>query len=96
MKTFLSILCVLSVLMFCPAHLCAWDGYDYDTGNYIEMEHPAKPGADVEIYDYDDEAWHDVTVISLNSQGTDIEVFDYDTGDYRTFEMEPVLINRGT
>lgn len=96
MKTFLSLLCVLSALMLCPADLRAWDGYDYDTGSYIEMEHPAKPGADVEIYDYDDETWHDVTVISINNHGTDMEVFDFDTGDYRTFEMEPAAINRGT
>jgi len=93
---FLSTICVFSVLVFCPAHLWAWDGYDYDTGSYIEMEHPANPGADVEIYDYDDDTWHDVTVISINNHGMVIEVFDHDTDDYRTFEMEPLVIPHGT
>lgn len=48
--------------MLCPAHLWAWDGYDYDTGNHIEMENPVKPGVDIEIHDYHDETWHYVNV----------------------------------
>jgi hypothetical protein len=85
------IVLIISFLMIlCPAHLYAWDGYDYDTDDYIEFDHPfsVKPGNDVEIYDYSDESYHDVYVISINRDGTVIiEVFDYDTGDYRTFEM---------
>jgi hypothetical protein len=76
--------------MLSPLHLYARDGYDYDTGNYIEIEYSIVPGKDFEIYDYNDESYHEVHVISINRSSINLEVFDYDTGDYRTFEMEPV------
>jgi len=80
--------------MLFPTHPYAWDGYDYDTGHYIIMEDPAQPGEDVAIYDYNDETWHDVLSISISNDGTELEVFDYETGEYRTFEMEPLEISR--
>ena len=47
------------------------------------------PGRDIEIYDYYDESYHDVSVLSVAQNGSvTIEVFDHDTGDYRTFEMD--------
>lgn len=81
---------LLVVLLLCPLNICAWDGYDHDSEDYIEIENPALvvPGQDIEIYDHSDETYHDVYVISVQRNGTVvIEVFDNDTGDYRTFEM---------
>ena len=81
---------LLIVLLLCPLNLCAWDGYDHDSEDFIEIENPAlvMPGQDIEIYDYSDETYHDVNVISVQRNGTVvIEVFGNDTGDYRTFEM---------
>ena len=77
-------------MLLCPALVYSWDGYDYDTDDYIEFDSQdsAKPGNDVEIYDYTDESYHEIYVISINRDGDMIiEVFDYDAGDYRTFEM---------
>ncbi|MGO9137877.1 MAG: DUF5334 family protein [Syntrophales bacterium] len=66
------------------------DGYDYDTGNYVEIENQDSviQGNDIEIYDSSDKSYHDVYVISVNrNAAVIIEVFDYDAGKYRTFEM---------
>ena len=84
------VLIITFLMILCPALVYSWDGYDYDTDDYIEFDHPlsVKPGNDIEIYDYSDETYHDVYVISVKRNGTVvIEVFDHDTGDYRTFEM---------
>lgn len=88
MKKILLIITFLMIL--CPALVYSWDGYDDDTDNYIEIENQesVKPGKDIEIYDYSDESYHEVYVISVNrNSAVIIEVFDYDSGDYRTFEM---------
>lgn len=68
----------------------SWDGYDYEADNYIEIKNKDLiiPGNDIEIYDYSDEAYHEVYVMSIHRNGVVIiEVFDYDDGDYREFEM---------
>ena len=70
----------------------AWDGYDYDTESYIEIEEGnlVREGLDIEIYDYDAGEYRDVEVQDINRYGStvEVEVYDYDTGEYRTFEME--------
>jgi hypothetical protein len=86
-KIFLIILLIVTLSF---SHGYAWDGYDHDSEDYIEIENPALvvPGQDIEIYDHSDETYHDVYVISVQRNGTVvIEVFDNNTGDYRTFEM---------
>ncbi len=81
-------LLVLSI----PTTSLAWDGYDYSTGNYVEIEsgNLVRSGRDIEIYDYDTGDYHDVEVQSIRSYGStvEVEVYDYDTGEYRTLEME--------
>ena len=66
----------------------SWDGYDYDTGNYIEIEkgNLVRAGNDIEIYDYETGEYRDVEVQGM--VGNEQEVYDYDTGEYRTFEMD--------
>jgi hypothetical protein len=70
----------------------AWDGYDYEEGNYIEIEEGnlVREGEEIEIYDYSDGEYKYVTVEEIDSYGgtTEVEVYDYETGEYRTFEME--------
>lgn len=87
----LTIILLIVLILFCPLNFHAWDGFAYDSEDYIEVEDPKAvvPGRDIEIYDYSDESYHDVNVISVNKNGsTTIEVFDHNTGDYRMFEME--------
>ncbi len=70
----------------------AWDGYDYEKGDYIEIEkgNLVREGETIEIYDYNDGEYKDVEVESIEKSGdsVEIEVYDYDTDEYRTFEME--------
>ena len=72
--------------------LNAWDGYDYDTGNYVEIGsgNLVRSGSEIEIYDYETNDYKYVEVQSVESYGgsTEVEVYDYDTGEYRTLEME--------
>ena len=41
------------------------------------------------IYDYADQSYHAVEIISLRHPGKpELEVYDYDADEYRNFEME--------
>lgn len=82
--------CISVAFFSCTA--LAWDGYDYDKGNYVEIDRGnlVRPGNDIEIYDYETGQYHDVTVDSIHKYGSDveIEVYDNTTGDYRTLNMD--------
>jgi len=70
----------------------AWDGFDYNSGGYVEIEkgNLVRPGMDIEIYDYNTGNYHDVTVDSIQGSGAGVEVNVYDNtlGDYRTLDMD--------
>jgi hypothetical protein len=61
----------LTLSFACP-RVFAWDGFDCDSEDYIEVEDPKSvvPGRDIEIFDYSDESYHDVNVISVVRDGT--------------------------
>jgi len=89
----LLIIPLIAVFLF-PAFLHAWDGFDYDTGDYVEIDDQdsLKPGNQIIIYDYADQSYHEVEIISLNNPGKpELEVFDYDADEYRNFEMEEAV-----
>ena len=68
----------------------AWDGYDYDKGNFVEIENLVRRGRTIEIYDYDDGQYKDVEVESIQRipGAVEIEVFDPESGESRIFEMD--------
>lgn len=80
------------LLMLLPTPAFAWEGYDYDTGNYVEIEggNLVRSGQEIEIYDYEDGEYKYVEVQDINRFGStvEVEVYDYDSGEYRTLEME--------
>jgi hypothetical protein len=82
----------LILLIGIVAFLNAWEGYDYDTGNYVEIEsgNLVRSGNEIEIYDYETSEYKYVEVESIENYGgsTEVEVYDYDTGEYRTLDME--------
>lgn len=51
-KTISALVFALIVL---PISVLAWDGYDYETGNYIEIEggNLVRAGEEIEYYDYE-------------------------------------------
>ena len=70
----------------------AWNGYDYDKGNFIEIEkgNLVRRGRTIEIYDYDGGQYKDVEVESIQRipGAVEIEVFDPESGENRIFEMD--------
>ena len=85
-----SVLGVILVLLASP--VTAWDGFDWNTGTYIEIGdgNLVRPGETIEIFDWSTGTYTDVEVESMNSYGSgvEVEVYDWDTGDYRTFDMD--------
>jgi hypothetical protein len=81
---------VFTLLM--PMAAQSWDGYDYDSGSYVEIEkgNLVRPGQEIEIYDYGTGEYKDVEVESVSGSGygAEVEVYDYETGDYRTLNMD--------
>ena len=69
-----------------------WDGYDWDSGSFVEIEkgNLVRSGETIEVYDYGSGQYSDYEVQSINSygSGTEIEVYDWDSGSYRTFDMD--------
>lgn len=74
------------------APVFAWDGYDYESGSYVEIDdgNLVRQGSEIEIYDYGTGEYIDVEVESITNYGSsvEVEVYDYDSGEYRTLEMD--------
>jgi len=86
---------LIGSLVFCfmvSGNAFAWDGYDYESGSYVEIDdgNLVREGNDIEVYDYSTGDYIDVEVESItgNGSGTEVEVYDYNTGEYRTFDMD--------
>ncbi len=84
-------ICVVAALMsVAAAH--AWDGYDYQSGTYVEIEKGqlVRPGREVEYYDYGKGQYRygDVESIRRYGSSVEVEVYDQESGEYRTFDME--------
>ncbi|MEK1925054.1 MAG: DUF5334 family protein [Rhizobium giardinii] len=85
---------LLSIVAFAglSSSALAWDGYDWESRSYVEIEkgNLVREGNNIEIYDWDSGEYRDVTVEDMQStgSGTELEVYDYESGDYRTFDME--------
>ena len=80
------------LMMLLPSVAFAWEGYDYDSSSYIEIEQGAlvREGEEIEYYDYGSGEYKTATVESVQSTGSsaEVEVYDYETGEYKTFEMD--------
>ena len=90
MKKLMFVVTLLIVMVALPVF--AWDGYDYESGNYIEIDkgNLVRAGRDIEFYDYGTGDYHSGEVLDINrtSSGVEVEVYDYETGETRIFEME--------
>ena len=98
-RTVLICLCPILLLIF-PLSVFSWDGFDYDTGNYIDIDDSdissLAPGVIIQIYDDEDSNYHTVEIMSVVKilKEINIEVLDQDTDEYRTFEMECIKVER--
>lgn len=75
-----------------PLSAFGWDGYDYETGSYIEISkgNLVRPGHTIEVYDYGEGEFKEYDVQSMRRVGANVEleVADVETGELRTFEMD--------
>jgi hypothetical protein len=81
------------LLLFASSSIAfAWDGYDYESGGYVEIEkgNLVRPGEEIEYYDYGSGEYKYGDVESIDSYGSsvDVEIYDQESGEYRTFEMD--------
>jgi hypothetical protein len=88
MKNTTSTIILSAALSLFSVNSLAWEGYDYNTSNYIEIEsgNLVRGGNEIEIYDYNDGTYKDVEVQGMS--GNELEVYDYNTGEYRYLEMD--------
>lgn len=82
---------ILLFILFFISTSYAWDGYD-SNGHSVEIEkgNLVREGEDIEVYDYNDGEYKNVTIENIYSYGNtvEIEAYDYDSGEYVTYEMD--------
>ena len=70
----------------------AWDGYDWNSRSFVDIEKGSlvREGEEIEIYDWGTGEYKDVEVQSIDSYGSsvEVEVYDSDSGEYRTLDMD--------
>ena len=85
-------LALIFMMLFIPclssSGLFGWDGYDYDAGEFVEVEkgNLVRKDEDIEVYHWDDGAYHDEEVQGFD--GKELETYDYSTGEYNSYEMD--------
>ena len=61
---------ILCFLFLCISSLSlAWDGYDWESGSYVEIEdgNLVREGEEIEIYDWETGEYNDVEVESVTT-----------------------------
>lgn len=80
------------LLLTFSLNIYAWDGYDYETGSFVEIDkgNLVRTGEEIEVYSYNTGEYTSYEVESITSYGSgaEVEVYDYDTGEYRTLDMD--------
>lgn len=83
---------ILALTIFASSTISAWEGFDYETSSYVEIESGqlVRTGRDIEVYNYSTGEYTEVEVQSMTNYGgkVEVEVYDYDTGEYSTLEMD--------
>lgn len=81
---------LITTIIFCMGTMSAnaWDGYDCDSSEYIEIEkrNLVRPGRDIEVYHWDLCEYIDEEVISVSSH--EVETYDPETDQYHTYDMD--------
>ncbi len=74
--------------IFGNALLFGWDGFDYEEGEYVEIEkgNLVRRYKDIEVYHYGDGSYPDEEVQGFF--GNELETYDYGTGEFHYYEMD--------
>lgn len=83
---------LILLLALLPSLAFAWDGYDYQTGDYVSIDRGnlVRPGLEIEFYDYNTGEYRYGDVEGMNDLGgsVEVEVYDHTTEQRRYLEME--------
>jgi|APSaa5957512622_1039677.scaffolds.fasta_scaffold74497_2 hypothetical protein len=87
MNRFLQVI-ITSLLLFSFSLCLSWDGYDWESGEYIEIDkgNLVRNGEEIEVYHWEDGSYHEEEVQGMN--GDELETYDYDAGEYNYYEMD--------
>ena len=80
---------IFCLLIFSSQPLNAWDGYNYNTGNYIDVEsydHRGRGEGEVEFYDYNSGEYRS-GYLDMYPGGSG-ELTDYTTGETYDVHMD--------
>ena len=77
---------VYAVIVMVGLPALAWDGYDYETDAYVEINkgNLVRKGETIEAYDYNTGNYHQIDVENIQRKydgGAEIEVYDHETGE---------------
>ena len=89
----MKIILLCSALFFLhPTAIMAWSGYDWDKGNFVDIDkgNLVRSGETVEVYDWSDGRFKDMEVESIRRFGNtvEVEVDAPEKGENRTFGMD--------
>ncbi len=79
----------LLLLCLFPVSAFAWEGYNYETGTYFEVDsynHRGRGEGEVEFYDYETGEYKQ-GYLDMYSGGSG-DLYDYETGETYSVEME--------
>jgi len=83
---------VFVLLSICSSPAIAWEGYDQQTGNPVEIDsgNLVRRGETIDVFDMNDGKYHMVDVDNISRFGgsVNVEGYDWEKGEYRTFEMD--------
>ena len=85
MKTLATV--ILIALLGFSTSLSAWDGYNYTTGSYIEVESYDHGGSGEGEVEYYEDGEYRTGYLDMYPGGSG-EIYDYDTGEYHEVQMD--------
>lgn len=75
------------IIIFNYDQCFGWNGYDYESGEFIEIqkENLVRPGLEIEVFHWETCEYRDEEVIDVSD--SEVETYDYDECEYHTYEM---------
>lgn len=87
-----AMLAAIFIVLSMPPVVVAWNGYDWERGDFVEIDsgNLVRRGGSIEIYDHSTDEYREVEVERVRERATcvEVEVYDSETGEYRTLEMD--------
>jgi len=79
---------VFIALIICSVNVEAWDGYDWNEAEHVEIGRGnlVRTGEEIEVYHWGSGDYRYEEVQGMS--GNELETYDYESGEYRYYEMD--------